>query len=99
MLKSNQTLTARPQIVNGMLAMKRNGQSKIESDDKASVIYHVVYSHEGFDESAQILFKLVQRTQKIRPSTTRKLFLLLVVFLIRWHENGTIIFAITLYDF
>lgn len=55
--------------------MKRNGQSKIESDDRASVIYHVVYSHEGFEESAQTLFKLVQRTQKVRPSTTRKLFL------------------------
>ncbi|MGH7493316.1 MAG: hypothetical protein ACREOO_13115 [bacterium] len=55
--------------------MKRNCQSKIESDDRASVIYHVVYSHEGFDESSQILFKLVQRTQKVRPGTTRKLFL------------------------
>jgi hypothetical protein len=55
--------------------MKRNGQSKIDSDDRASVIYHVVYSHERFDESAQALFKLVQRCQQVRPGTARKLFL------------------------
>jgi hypothetical protein len=55
--------------------MKRNGQTKLESDDRAVVIYHVVYSYEGFDESAQILFELVQRCQKTMPGKTRKLIL------------------------
>jgi hypothetical protein len=54
---------------------KRNRQSKVESDDRAVVIYHVVYSHEGFEESAQILFKLVQRAQRVMPGKPRKLFL------------------------
>ena len=52
-----------------------NRQSKIESDDRAVAIYHVVYSHEGFEESAQILFKLVQRAQRVKPGKPRMLFL------------------------
>ena len=44
--------------------MKTNGQSKIESGDSAVAIYHVVYAHEGFEESAQILFKLIQEAQQ-----------------------------------
>ena len=55
--------------------MKTNLQSKLESDDRAVAIYHVIYSHEGFDESAQILFKLVQRAQQTMPGKPRKLFL------------------------
>ena len=53
--------------------MKTNGQSKIESGDSAVAIYHVVYAHEGFEESAQILFKLIQEAQQKRPGMKRKL--------------------------
>ena len=52
--------------------MKTNGQSKIESGDSAVAIYHVVYAHEGFEESAQILFKLIQEAQQKRPGMKRK---------------------------
>ena len=55
--------------------MKTNGRSKIESDDRAVAIYHLVYAHEGFEESAQILFKLVQKAQRMKPGRKRKLFL------------------------
>ena len=55
--------------------MKKNHQSKLESDDRAVAIYHVVYSHEGFEESAQILFKLVQRAQKLMLGKLRQLYL------------------------
>ena len=55
--------------------MKENDQSKVESNDRAVAIYHVVYSHEGFNESAQILFELVKRAQKIQPDKKRILFL------------------------
>jgi len=58
-----------------MILVPRNGQSKVECDDRAVAIHHVVYSHEGFDESAQTLFKLVQKAQEIRPGSKRKLFL------------------------
>ena len=54
--------------------MKKH-QSKVESDGRAVAIYHVVYSHEGFEESAQILFKLIQRAQQTMPGKPRKLFL------------------------
>jgi hypothetical protein len=53
----------------------KNLQSKLESDDRAVAIYHVVYGHEGFEKSAQILFKLVQRAQQTMPGKPRKLFL------------------------
>ena len=36
---------------------------------------HVVYAHEGFEESAQILFKLIQEAQQKRPGMKRKLYL------------------------
>ena len=55
--------------------MKTNGRSKIESGDNAVAIYHVVYAHEGFEESAQILFKLIQEAQQKRPGMKRKLYL------------------------
>lgn len=55
--------------------MESNQQSRLESNDRAVAIYHVVYSHEGFEESAQILFKLVQRAQSVMPGKPRKLFL------------------------
>ena len=55
--------------------MKTNGQSKIEPGDRAVAIYHVVYAHEGFEESAQNLFKLIQEAQQKRPGMKRKLYL------------------------
>jgi len=55
--------------------MEENGRAKVESDDKAVAIYHVVYSHEKLEESAQILFKLVQRVQKVQPGKKRNLVL------------------------
>jgi hypothetical protein len=55
--------------------MKMNHQSKLDSDDRAVAIYHVVYSHEGFEESAQLLFKLVQRAQRVMPGKPRMLVL------------------------
>ena len=55
--------------------MKTNGQSKIESGDSAVAIYHVVYANEGFEKSAQILFKLVQEAQQRKPGRIRKLYL------------------------
>ncbi len=44
-------------------------------DDRGSAIYHVVYSHEAFEESAQTLFRLVRRAQELRPDKKRMLFL------------------------
>ncbi len=35
--------------------MEGNGRSSVEPGDKAVAIYHVVYAHEGFEESAQAL--------------------------------------------
>lgn len=55
--------------------MGGDGQSKVESGDNAVAIYHIVYRHEGFDEAAQALFKLVQEAQCVQPDKTRKLFL------------------------
>jgi hypothetical protein len=50
-------------------------KSRIESDDRAVAIYHVVYAHEGFEESAHSLFKLVQNAQRKAPGKKRMLFL------------------------
>jgi len=50
-------------------------RSEIEFRDKAIALYHLVYADEGFEESAQALFRLVQRAQRVRPGKERKLFL------------------------
>lgn len=42
---------------------------------KPMAIYHVVRSNEGFEESAQILFKLVQDAQARLPGCPRHLYL------------------------
>jgi hypothetical protein len=55
--------------------MEGNGRSRVEPGDKAVAIYHVVYAHEGFEESAQALFKLIQDAQRLQPGKKRKLFL------------------------
>lgn len=55
--------------------MEGNGRSRVEPGDEAVAIYHVVYAHEGFEESAQALFKLIQDAQRLQPGKRRKLFL------------------------
>jgi len=47
----------------------------LEAADKAVALYHVVYAHEGFEDAAQALFKLVQLAQERCPGKPRKLFL------------------------
>ena len=51
--------------------MERTQDASIRSDDRAAALYHVVYSHEGFEDSAQALFKLVQRAQELQPGKKR----------------------------
>jgi len=55
--------------------VKEKRRSEIESCDKVVALYHLVYAYEGFEESAQALFRLVQRAQRVRPGKERKLFL------------------------
>jgi hypothetical protein len=55
--------------------MDNHRQSRVESGDKAIAIYHVVYTQEGFEESVQTLFKLVQEAQRLQPGKKRKLYL------------------------
>ncbi len=47
----------------------------IASDDRGVALYHVVYPHEGFAESAQTLFTLIRRAQAVKPGARRMLFL------------------------
>jgi hypothetical protein len=55
--------------------MEPRQKSKIESGADAVALYHIIYKHEGFEESAQNLFKLVQQAQKLSPGKKRKLYL------------------------
>ena len=55
--------------------MEEKRRSEIEFRDKAVALYHLVCADEGFEESAQALFRLVQRAQRVRPGKERKLFL------------------------
>jgi hypothetical protein len=55
--------------------MEQRQKSKIESAADAVALYHIIYQHEGFEESAQNLFKLVQQAERQRPGKNRKLFL------------------------
>ena len=50
-------------------------RQKIDSEDDAVVIYDVVYEDEGFAESAQNLFRLLQNAQRLSPGKKRKLYL------------------------
>ena len=50
-------------------------RSREDDDDRDVAIYHIVHSHEGFEESARTLFKLVRRAQVAKPGKRRKLFL------------------------
>jgi hypothetical protein len=68
-------LTLCHHLLLGMHTMDNNKRSRVESSDKAIAIYHVVYAHEGFEESAQTLFTLVREAQRLQPGKQRKLYL------------------------
>ena len=55
--------------------VKQRQNSKIDSGADAVALYHIIYEHEGFEDSAQNLFKLVQQTQSLSPGKKRKLYL------------------------
>ncbi len=46
----------------------RNGERKL-------ALYHVIYTHEGFEESAKKFFGLIRYTQERHPGEGRYLFL------------------------
>jgi len=50
-------------------------RAKTIEDDRDAALYHVVYAHEGFEESARALFTLVRRAQAVKPGKRRRLFL------------------------
>jgi len=50
-------------------------RAKTIEDDRDVALYHVVYAHEGFEESARALFTLVRRAQAVKPGKRRRLFL------------------------
>ena len=55
--------------------MEERRSSRKNDDDRDVAIYHIVHSHEGFEESARTLFRLVRRAQVVKPGKRRKLFL------------------------
>jgi len=55
--------------------MAKGDRSKVDTSGRMAALYHVVYDHEGFETSAQILFKLVRRAQELQPNRRRGLFL------------------------
>jgi hypothetical protein len=59
-------------------------RSRIEPDDRAVAIYHVVYEYEDFVDAAQALFQLVGDAERLQPGKKRKLFLD-----IDGHRNGS----------
>ena len=44
-------------------------------DDRGVALYHVVLPHEGFEDAARALFRLVRRAQDVKPGRRRMLFL------------------------
>ena len=65
------TITGLPKV----FTMEQRQKSKTESGADAVALYHVIYKHEGFEESAQNLFKLVQNAQRRSPDKKRMLYL------------------------
>ena len=55
--------------------MEQKQNSKIKPGADAVALYHIIYEHEGFEESAQNLFKLVQQAQSLSPGKKRKLYI------------------------
>jgi len=50
-------------------------RAKTIEDDRDVALSHVVYTHQGFEESARALFTLVRRAQSVKPGKRRRLFL------------------------
>ena len=48
---------------------------KLRADKRDAALYHVVRADEGFDETAQALFKLIQLAEQRTPGKPRRLFL------------------------
>ena len=59
----------------GIDPMENNRSSRVEGSDKAVALYHIVYAHEGFEESAKALWKLVHEAQLRQPGKRRILYL------------------------
>ena len=55
--------------------MGKPKRTRVESRARAIALYHVVYEHEGFEDAAQSLFKLVREAQARFPNQRRALFL------------------------
>jgi len=55
--------------------MIQRREPRIESKGHTVAIYHVIYENEGFEESAQNLFRLVQQAQSLSPGKKRVLYL------------------------
>ena len=58
-----------------MIMGKDAGHARPHVSGDLAALYHVVYPHEGFEESAQALFRLVKRAQEVRPGRPRSLIL------------------------
>ena len=50
-------------------------QSSLMPSERAIAIYHRVYEHEGFEQTAQTLFELVQRAEQRFPGRRRRLYI------------------------
>ena len=55
--------------------MKQRQHTKIDSGADAVALYHIIYEHEGFEDSVQNLFRLVQQAQSLSAGKKRKLYL------------------------
>lgn len=58
-----------------MITSKDVGHVRPRPTGDLSALYHVVYPHEGFEESAQALFRLVKRAEELKPGKPRSLIL------------------------
>src|SRR5687768_456763 len=50
-------------------------RERLQRDQRGVALYHVVYAHEGFDEAAMALHRLVRRAIETCPGRDRVLFL------------------------
>ena len=55
--------------------MIQRREPRIESKGDTVAIYHVIYENEGFEDSAQNLFRLIQQAQSLSPGKERVLYL------------------------
>jgi hypothetical protein len=50
---------------------RKKQKERIQSGGDAVALYHIVYKQEGFEESAQTLFNLIQQAQRLSPGKKR----------------------------